>query len=107
MDTDKDQFSSKGAVEQDAPDESTNENMRGQLGHRDQDPMLKNSDTDFPEPGNNEEHSGEPSESNADARKRGAIGTHDDDPEHISVNQDPGHRQKRSQKDQKDDPLAS
>jgi hypothetical protein len=34
--------------------------MRGQLGHRDQDPLLKSADTDFPEPGENPEHSGEP-----------------------------------------------
>ena len=30
--------------------------MNGQLGHRDQDPMLKAADTDFPEPGENPEH---------------------------------------------------
>jgi hypothetical protein len=34
--------------------------MQGQLGHRDQDPMLKAADTDFPEPGGNPEHTGEP-----------------------------------------------
>lgn len=34
--------------------------MQGQLGHRDQDPMLKAADTDFPEPGENPEHTGEP-----------------------------------------------
>ncbi len=34
--------------------------MQGQLGHRDQDTLLKSSDTDFPEPGGNPEHSGEP-----------------------------------------------
>jgi hypothetical protein len=34
--------------------------MQGQLGHRDQDPMLKSSDTDFPERGENAEHSGGP-----------------------------------------------
>jgi hypothetical protein len=33
--------------------------MQGQLGHRDQDPMLKAADTDFPEPGENPEHTGE------------------------------------------------
>ena len=35
---------------------------QGQLGHRDQDPRLKSADTDFPEPGENPEHSGEPQE---------------------------------------------
>ena len=99
MDTGKDQFSSKGAVEQDAPGETTNENMSGQLGHRDQDPMLKNSDTDFPEPGNNEEHSGEPREPEQAPRLT--------NPEHKQVAHDPGHPQKRNQNDQKDDPLAS
>jgi hypothetical protein len=34
--------------------------LQQQLGHRDQDPMLKDADTDFPEPGENPEHSGGP-----------------------------------------------
>ncbi len=51
----------KGAVEQDRPQEPAgNTSMQGQLGHRDQDAMLKSSDTDFPEPGAGPEHSGEP-----------------------------------------------
>jgi hypothetical protein len=40
--------------------------MQGQLGHRDQDPLLKSADTDFPEPGGSPEHSGEPQ----DVKKR-------------------------------------
>jgi hypothetical protein len=56
----KDQDRSKGAVEQDENDASDNTSMQGQLGHRDQDPMLKSADTDFPEPGGSPEHSGEP-----------------------------------------------
>lgn len=52
---DQDRF--KGAVEE---TETDNTSMSGQLGHRDQDPMLKSADTDFPEPGENPEHSGEP-----------------------------------------------
>ena len=56
-----DQDRGKGAVEQDRPEEpSGNTSMQGQLGHRDQDSMLKSSDTDFPEPGAGPEHSGEP-----------------------------------------------
>ena len=55
----KDQDCGKGAVEQDNRNESTNTSMAGQLGHRDQDPLIKSNDTDFPEPGNSEEHSGE------------------------------------------------
>jgi hypothetical protein len=56
-----DQDRGKGAVEQDRPEEEPgNTSMQGQLGHRDQNSMLKSSDTDFPEPGENAEHSGEP-----------------------------------------------
>lgn len=55
-----DQDRGKGAVEQDRPQEPPgNTSMQGQLGHRDQDPLLKSSDTDFPEPGASPEHSGE------------------------------------------------
>lgn len=55
----KDQDCGKGAVEQDNRNQSTNTSMSGQLGHRDQDPLIKSNDSDFPEPGPNEEHSGE------------------------------------------------
>jgi len=55
----KDQDAGKGALEQDQPDQPGNTSLRGQLGHRDQNSMLKSSDTDFPEPGGNPEHSGE------------------------------------------------
>jgi len=56
----KDQDRAKGALEQDERHQPSNTSMRGQLGHRDQDPLLKSADTDFPEPGENPEHSGEP-----------------------------------------------
>ena len=49
----------KGAVEDDQPSDENNTSLRGQLGHRNQDEMLKDNDTDFPEPGGNPEHSGE------------------------------------------------
>ena len=53
----------KGAVEDDTvqPDVTrrSNNSMAGQLGHRDQDEMLKDSDTDYPEPNAEAEHSGE------------------------------------------------
>jgi hypothetical protein len=42
--------------------------MQGQLGHRDQDPLLKSSDTDFPEPGGSPEHSGEPEDGQKPSR---------------------------------------
>jgi hypothetical protein len=60
MNTSKDQDKSKGAVEQDEHNQGGNTSLRGQLGHRDQDPRIKRLDTDFPEPGENPEHSGEP-----------------------------------------------
>ena len=54
---------SKGAVENDPRDtgsQTSNVSIEGQLGHRDQDSMLKDNDTDFPEPDAMEEHTGEP-----------------------------------------------
>jgi hypothetical protein len=53
----------KGAVEDDAPHPETGRrpqhgSLSGQLGHRDQDEMLKDNDTDFPEPDAEAEHSG-------------------------------------------------
>jgi hypothetical protein len=53
----------KGAVEDDAPHPDTNRrpqhgSLTGQLGHRDQDELLKDNDTDFPEPDAEAEHSG-------------------------------------------------
>jgi hypothetical protein len=50
----------KGAVEEETSKPSTGEpNLQGQLGHRDQDELLKDSDSDFPEPGSSPEHTGE------------------------------------------------
>jgi hypothetical protein len=59
----KDQDLAKGAIE-DSTDIAGraipgNKGMQDQLGHRDQDPMLKDADSDFPEPGRSPEHSGE------------------------------------------------
>lgn len=52
---------SKGVVEDDpnAKRKTSQESLGGQLGHRDQNPMLKDNDTDFPEPDAEEEHTGE------------------------------------------------
>jgi hypothetical protein len=91
-----DEFEGKGAVEQDKPQQATNTSLSKQLGHRDQDPMLKDSDTDFPEEGDSPEHTGEPEE--------GSIATPPADLE--TVDQYPGERQKRNQ-DEKDDPFAA
>jgi hypothetical protein len=59
MPASKDQDKSKGAIEQDEQHKNGNTSLHGQLGHRDQDPRIKGLDTDFPEPGENPEHSGE------------------------------------------------
>jgi hypothetical protein len=59
-----DEDASLGAVEDDsnAPGATPSQtSMSGQLGHRDQDDLLKESDTDFPEPDASGEHSGESS----------------------------------------------
>ena len=87
----------KGAVEQEDPKKKGQTSLNGQLGHRDQDAMLKDNDTDFPEPGENEEHSGLASDG-INLRRGESEGTPND--------QEPGHRQKQSQ-DKKDDPLAA
>jgi hypothetical protein len=52
---------SKGAVEEEtsSPSTSGRPNLSGQLDHRDEDELIKDADTDFPEPGPNAEHSGE------------------------------------------------
>jgi len=58
----RDEGMQKGAVEDDTlqPDSTrrSHNSMAGQLGHRDQDEMLKDYDTDFPEPDAEAEHSG-------------------------------------------------
>jgi len=53
-----DQDTAKGAMETENHETPGNIGLQEQLGHRDQDPMLKDADTDFPEPGENPEHSG-------------------------------------------------
>jgi hypothetical protein len=55
-----DQDTAKGATEAEDRKDPGNVGQQAQLGHRDQDPMLKDADSDFPEPGQNPEHSGEP-----------------------------------------------
>lgn len=56
--TNADEAIRKGAVEDDDP-KAGHTSMAGQLGHRDQDEMLKDNDTDFPEPDAEAEHSGQ------------------------------------------------
>jgi len=59
MQSKMDQDVQKGASEIEHNKPEGNVGMQEQLGHRDQDAMLKDADSDFPEPGGNEEHSGE------------------------------------------------
>jgi hypothetical protein len=47
----------KGAVESDRPQLPSDRSLAGQIGHRDQDADLRGSDTDFPEPDAEAEHS--------------------------------------------------
>jgi hypothetical protein len=60
--SDNDPDKAKGATEDELPNHEQNAGLANQLGHRDQDPLLKDSDSDFPEPGASPEHSGEPRE---------------------------------------------
>jgi hypothetical protein len=60
MNEEKDSFTHKGAIEQDSPEQETNTSLAGQLPHRTENPLVKSRDSDFPEPGENPEHSGEP-----------------------------------------------
>jgi hypothetical protein len=55
----------KGATETEEHHHDGNLGLSEQLGHRDQDPLLKGADTDFPEPGNSPEHSSGGSKSKA------------------------------------------
>jgi hypothetical protein len=58
----------KGAYyEEDSPFAKAQNSFKGQLSHRESDPMIKASDTDFPEPGGNPEHSGEPQDAGWDS----------------------------------------
>ena len=107
---------SKGAVEQNARGQENNTSpLSSQLDHQYQDPLNKMSDSDFPEPGQNEEHTGEPHERNQldrDTSSDVAPDLHRRDPdannpEGIIQDQDPGERQKRNQNKKKDDDLAA
>lgn len=97
----RDEDAGKGAIEQDRRDQKTNTSLREQNGHRDQDPLLKSANSDFPEPGQNEEHTGEPHTRNELDRDTDAAWAGP------AENQSPGFRQKENQNKSKDDPLAA
>jgi hypothetical protein len=67
--SDNDPDRAKGATEGEARDHDANAGLAGQLGHRDQDPLIKGADTDYPEPGNSPEYSGEGSQSKKVVKK--------------------------------------
>jgi hypothetical protein len=56
--SDNDPDRAKGATEDPVHHHDGNEGLADQLGHRDQNPLLKDGDSDFPEPGSSPEHSG-------------------------------------------------
>ena len=60
--TEQDPDANKGTVEDTNPAGNTPTSMQGQLPHRTENPLIKSSDSDYPEPGENPEHSGEPEE---------------------------------------------
>ncbi len=64
-DGERDQDLAKGATEADDHQTPGNIGLQEQLGHRDQDPILKDADSDFPEPGEGPEHTGEPQRKSA------------------------------------------
>ena len=97
----------KGAVEQDRPSQKTNTSLEGQLGHRTENPTIKAQDTDYPEPGENAEHSGELNKSGLLDRDTGCENAKQPNPEGAMRDQDPGQRQKRNQGGEGDDPLAA
>jgi hypothetical protein len=61
----RDPDAAKGATETSDHKSPGNAGLENQQGHRDQDPLLKDSDSDFPEPGQSPEHSGEPRQKSA------------------------------------------
>ena len=69
---DNDPDAHKGATESDRYEDGTPVSMTGQLGHRTSDPMIKDADSDFPEPGESPEHSGEPETSAPPPKRRQA-----------------------------------
>lgn len=125
----RDEDISKGAVEQEAPNQEGNENFAGQNPHRNASPLAEGQDSDFPEPGENPEHNGQkisnrddrmlntPRGEAKDATTAKAKGETErsesqkasaqQSPERDRVDQDPGERQKRNQGGDKDDPLAA
>jgi hypothetical protein len=98
----------KGAIEDEAPGEKNMTSMAGQLGHRDEDPMIKSADSDFPEPGESPEHSGEIKEPNQKDKDTlyGRPSQPGRNPEGNTQTPEPGDKQKNNQGHKKDDLAA-
>ncbi len=60
--TNNDNDLAKGAVEEERSSADNHNSMSGQLQHRSENTLIKQNDSDFPEPGSSPEHSGEPEE---------------------------------------------
>jgi hypothetical protein len=97
----------KGAVEQDRPEQETNTSLSAQLPHRNQNPVIKQHDTDYPEPGENAEHSGEARAEGLLDRDQGCEKRDGGGNPEGQQDQEPGQRQKQNQGGKKDDPLAA
>jgi hypothetical protein len=68
--SDNDPDAAKGATEEEHT-HNGNAGLAAQLGHRDQDSILKDADTDFPEPGGSPEHSsGRPTPASVKNKKK-------------------------------------
>ena len=81
----------KGATDDEGVGGQAQNSMQGQLGHREENSSIKDSDSDFPEPGSNPEHSGQQPQP-AEAAER---------------TDEPGFSQRTNQNWRKEDPLAS
>jgi hypothetical protein len=111
-DQNKDNDLRKGATEDEAFGEKAMTSMSGQLGHRDQDPLLKSSDSDFPEPGETPEHMGQFKERNRKDQDTRLVGTNDPErrsPDHKAPQgEEPVDQgQKENQNKKKDDDMAA
>ena len=60
----------KGSLEPDERTQAGNNSMKGQLSHRDKNPLVEGADSDFPEPGQSPEHSFEGKLKKKIARKK-------------------------------------
>lgn len=103
----KDPDTKKGAVAQDRREQPSNTSMAGQNPHRKNREVLQGQDSDFPEPGENEEHSMEGRTQQSRFGGDPAQTSEEISPEGELNDQDPGERQKRNQNDREEDPLAS